>query len=234
MRLNNALERLFLGYSSGGGYYSSDFPITLPHRYLEMPIQKETIEIPIIALSAFLDTVGRGEKMPDAYVHKLPQRIREFRYKSLDANMRNALVGSLLCGIKIKRGGEDHYYYLDRGVIYNENLEIMMLCSWVIKPEVKEGTTVYRIQYPLIRVDARCVTPPDDPMKRYIMNKIVPTAVQTSMYLYREQNIIMDTHGMNPQIIIGEMPYKLKIPDMPSINTSNKELIEIVTNHLTA
>lgn len=233
MRLNNALERLFLGYSSRDGYYNTDSSLTL-HRYLEIPMHKETIEIPVVALSAFLDDVSRGNKMPDAYVHKLPQNIREFRYKSLDANMRNALAGSLLCRIKVKISGEDHYYYLDRGIIYNENFRIMMSCSWVANPEVKEGTTVYRMQYPLIRVDTRCVTTPDDPMKRYIMNKIVPTAVQTNMHLYREHNIIMNTQSMYPQIIIGEMPYKLKVPDMPSINTSNKELIEIVTNHLTA
>jgi len=228
---------------------ASDYPrvtTCFDRKYLKIPIDKECFDVPLFAIDAFHDLVTCGrDSRTDFIVAKLYTEGREPRYTTLSNFMPLVLLSEFkrehLIKLPVRQKDDTIYYYGTNGAVFDADFNIIMLVSWRIARTVNiNGDPAYKFLNPVIYVNPRCVEEPDDPMKRYIMKKIVPTFSSLDTlapsYFYRDSpKFIMDDdswYGYEVKIEMCKSTFKSKVAHLPSFSTSNEKLCQLALEHI--
>ena len=245
--LEDAIERVFRGNSSRIGcryYYSPRESISGNRKYLEIPINSDVFEMPLFALEAFVNlTEDNRDLSTNAVTAMLYTLNKEPRYKSLDRYMRDIILeqfaSSRLVECEVKQGTENILYYATHGAVFDSHFNPMMMCSWLLKRVWQnEHTRMYRFIKPILRINPDCYISQADPMQRWIAKKAA--VVGLSVHLGRpfnhdltrafETNVASETTDLTVEIC--KCPFKIKTADIPSVSTTNDELLQIAIEHI--
>ena len=245
--LEEAIERVFRGNSSRIGcryYYSPRENISGNRKYLEIPINEDVFEMPLFALEAFVNlTEDSRDLSTNAVTAMLYTLNKEPRYKSLDRYMRDIILeqfaSSRLVECEVKQGTENILYYATHGAVFDSHFKPMMMCSWLIeKVGLNDPTRKYRFIKPILRINPDCYISQADPMQRWIAKKAA--VVGLSMHLGRpfnydlttafETSVASETTDLTVEIC--KCPFKIKTADVPSVSTTNDELLQIAIEQI--
>ena len=241
--IDDTIRALFRGDSGGRiGYYRHGNTNNLNTKYMSIPINKDTFEIPTFCFNTFKILVDNNQDTETAaIIVQLNTRNKESDYKSLDRVLRDVLqspfIGTRLVTIKVKRGNEDIVYYGTHGAIFYADFTPIAICSFQIeKYTTEEGTTKYRFLRHVLRVYPDVFINKADPMERFIANKMI-TICLDGRYNFPPNYLLSDRidHSnafKNVKVEIDDCPFSILEADVPSFSTTNQQLTQIVLDHL--
>ncbi len=209
--------------------------------YMEIPLTGDMVEIPVFALGILIG-VGTEIHSTDQYqiiAANMYDGECHFTYKSLDANIRNALTGSFRQRHLIRVTSNSNTYYLTRGLILDCDFNVLVMQSWLMqKVPPKSSDDVAKLKFikPVLRVVPKVYEDRNDAMSKYIINKIIPAGALARVAVPSTSNyelIETDTQSvLQVQVVIDDIPFRMVDTEAPSISTTNRELLDIALDHL--
>lgn len=209
-------------------------------KYLEIPINKEVFEVPMFALYALQRVISDGTVgRTDAIVVSLADHGRKPGYKTLERNMVDVLEcdfeSSKLIRVDASNGSENVRYYGTHGAIFDDGYSPVAMYTCQIKRteiDSESHTYSYEILKPILRIRPDSYKTRGDSMEKFITNKLILTSISDSVAPCDYNNTINTLPEYNVEVVIGDIPFKPIIADSPSISTTNKELLELVVDHI--
>jgi len=205
---------------------------------LIVPIE-DSFEMPVFALRALKPDVNY-------IVADLQDIGNRTEYKSLDTGVRDILttdfVNNRLVELNTKVG--EPKYYGTYGAIFDKDFNLTMAILWKMQRYIVEDNEKYPYKFrykfvePILRVNPQVFINRSNSVERYIINKILSSAVLNySIDRPRLSKIYVD--DSNPYSIfrlkveIGTFPsFYIKKPDVPSISTTNEELLKAAFDNI--
>ena len=245
--LENAIGEVFRGESFHRGcqyWYNPRVEISGSKKYLEIPINEDVFEMPIFALDAFINLTDDNRDLSiNAITAMLYTLKKEPRYKSLDRYMRDIILESFansrLVECEVKQGTENILYYATHGAVFDRHFKPMMMCSWLIeKVGLNDVTRKYRFIKPILRINPNCYISQADPMQRWIAKKaaVVGLSIHLSIpfdyHLTTAFETRVTSEPIDLTVEICKCPFKIKTADIPSISTTNEDLLQIAMDHI--
>lgn len=240
-RLASIISNCYSEYSYNHNYrqHSSIIP-TGETVYMEVPRTSGPVEIPAFAVASFLESKVKADKT----VITLEEANIISTYAAMDAKIRDAISmpythmfsGSSAGMIKIITGDFDNpYYYGTQGVLFDKNFHPVMMMSWIIEEAEEEDnpSIEYKIVRPLLRIDPGVIVRKSNAVERYIVNKILPTALSL-IYVSKPRlpNMRCPGGNMHIKVELDECPFNIKRPSIPSVSTTNEMLLDIALENI--
>lgn len=208
--------------------------------YLVLPI-KDSFDLPAFALNALKPDI-------DYLAVNLQDIGADTSYKSLDAATRDILTINFKRNrlIKLPTKAGEPAYYGTYGAIFNKDFVPIVMVLWkmqrkAVSKEDKEDypyTYEYKFVQPILRVNPIVFINRSNSVERYIINKLLSSAVQ-NYNIDRPRGLgvfIDDTSQYNIFRLKVEIEnfsfFILKKPDVPSISTTNEELLKVVLDNI--
>lgn len=244
--MNNLLNilRQSFGYScySGGGYSNPDADDK--SKYMVIPIDKEIIEVPVFALYAFDKGNSNPSALFDEIVIKLNYVGVNNYYKTIDAEMRDKLTNAYSCSRLTrlpKVGDPERTYYITQGAIFDDDFNPIMMLTWEICRKPRKDSLLsfdYMFMKPILRIIPEVIINKSNALERYIVNKIMPNVLSISdlrrPYIdspfFSVSNVSHRVH--KPKVVIEKIPFEIKKVDVPSVSTTNEELMKVALDNL--
>lgn len=249
--LEETISRLYWGDSRSQCWGSRDGLSNPNVRYMDIPINQEVFEIPLLALDTFVDIVrNHTDGMTSFIAVSLNAIGREPRYKTVDRFMRDVLLenykNSRLIKLEVKQGSDTVLYYGTQGAVFDKEFNPIMICSYQIQRlertvEVNAGEPdmieyQYKLLRPILRVDPQIYLHKENPLEKFIVNKMVNGCLEDTFYppsgytLCR--NFIRNNESLPVKVIIDTCPFQLHQADTPSISTTNQKLLQVAIDHI--
>lgn len=211
--------------------------------YMVIPISSENIEIPIMAL--YMSTIenqikARGDL--DAIVVNLDNIGGYTMYKSASAAIRD-VFNTLYRNVHLRRimsvGDPEKIYYGTYGAIFDENFKPVVMLSWEMKRihQDDENTPIkFKFIRPILRVAPEVLINKSNVIERFIINQIIPTSLTlnyiSSPSTYRTTIYEDNDRDEKIKVIIEDIPFVVREADVPSVSTTNEELLDIASNYI--
>ncbi len=207
--------------------------------YMVVPVSGNVIEVPVFALRDFMEYVTQKGSLEELVVCL---RDTEFitTYASMPGKIQDALslpYSTARCFrtermLKIITGASPtDYYYGAQGMLLNHDFFPVMMMSWVLE-KVEEGTdTKYRLTRPILRIAPEVINK-SDALRRYIVNKIIPTSLESTIRSPRMLGLKAEQSCMRVKVEIDQNPFPVRRTAVPSISTTNQELLDIALENL--
>lgn len=208
---------------------------------MNIPIYNNVINIPVFAIEAFINALKQRENNKiDSIIVTLDAYTTTSGYKSMDAIIRNIFSMHYRNYKLIKfftPGNPERIYYGIRGAIFDSDLKPILIFSWQLTA-VTDNFLKYKCLKPILWVSPIIFTQKDDSLRRYIINKIIPTTLNLrnlyslSTYSTASWSIEKSSSACNPNIEIGNFPFILEKPDVPSVSTTNEKLLKVALDNI--
>lgn len=213
--------------------------------YMLIPVTGDNIEIPTMAMYS-LPTLENKilQKEPiDALVVNLNNNGGYSSFKSVSASIRDAFT-VLYKNAHLRKlvtvGDPEKTYYGTYGAIFDENFKPVAMLSWELKKIYRDNgqdSFKYKFIRPILRVAPEVFINKSNTVERFIINKLIPTTLSlTHIYspIYRRK--IYDTNNgdcnLKAKVLVEDCPFVIKETDVPSISTTNEELLGTVLNYI--
>lgn len=229
-------------FYSSGGYTVSDADVK--SKYMVIPTDKETFEVPVFALYAFDKENPNPNAVFDGIIIKLNYvGVRNY-YKTLDAAVRDRLTSAFSCS-RLTRlplvGDPERAYYITQGAIFDEDFNPVMMLTWEICKKPRSNSIQafdYMFVKPILRIIPEVVINKSNALERYIVNKIMPATL--SIYSVSRPHIDSTSFAVSnssystykPRVVIEKIPFEIKETDVPSISTTNEDLMKVALDNL--
>lgn len=212
--------------------------------YMIIPISGDLFEIPTFALSSFTGvSIVKAEEKLDAMVVNIKDATSKTTYASMESKVRDVLTLSYTSDklMKVMDGKDStNHYYGTHGLLLDKDFNPVMMMSWVIRRTYLEedNSLSFGFVRPLLRIDPRVFMQKGNAMERYIANRIVPTALLISNVRrpYMNNNCFFeadDVHrNLQVKVEIDKCPFTLQKTDVPSISTTNEELLDVAIQNI--
>lgn len=243
--LTNAISQCF-EYIDGTTYSSNrNIRFTDKSCYILIPVTGDNIEIPTMAMYS-LSTVAEkilNKKPIDAIVINLENTGSYTSYKSVEACFRNTFTISYR-EARLRRlitvGNPEKTYYGTYGAIFDENFKPVVMLSWELKKVYRDDEQDpfrYRFIRPVLRVAPEVFINKSNTVERFIINKLIPTTLSlTRIYSPICRSKIYETNSidcnMKAKVLVEDCPFIIKETDVPSISTTNEELLSTALNYI--
>lgn len=204
--------------------------------YLVIPV-KDTFELPVFAIKALKPDI-------DYMAISLQDVGVKTSYKSLDSGTRDILTMDFPNNrlVELPKKAGEQTYYGTYGAIFDKNFCPMMMILWEMKRIVSDEINYpyahkYQFVKPILRVSPHVFINKGTTVERYIINKIVSSAVQ-NFNVYRPSGLgrfLETTNYTAYQMKVeigGFQSMYLKRPDVPSISTTNEKLLKVVLGNI--
>lgn len=245
LQLDTALDYAFRGDWSTGVRVDFSINTKVSSHYLEIPLNDNIFEVPVVAIETFRDMALKGHDNIDALSIILYNDGRKAVYVTPDRNMREILASNwqhnhLVC-IKVSQNDNTIIYYGGNGMLLTKDLDVIMMLSWQLKRTLyidKDNnlTIKYKVLRPILRIDPDCYNN-SDPMLKWCTNKLFKTGLAEKVFFSCSQettrifrpnsNVIM-----SPSIVIEKSPFNIKTPDMPDVLTTREEILQPAIDHI--
>ena len=212
-------------------------------RYLTIPFDTEEIELPLFVINALHTSIySKGNNInldSDNLVVAMHTSSKCGEYTTMDANIRQIIGASFTNSLmKITLKDSSTVYYGTYGALFDKDLNPLMMLIWKVKrtppDNLEEGSREWFTPIrPIIRVSPR-IALKENSMERYIFNKIITEGlaltnlegISSAIFHYLPQKTF------STQVIIDEFPFLISDPAIPSISTTNKELIDTALTYI--
>lgn len=212
--------------------------------YMIIPITNDSIEIPTMvmySLTAIESKIKKNES-PDAIVVNLKNTGGYTTYKSLEAGVKD-MFSSLYKNSYLRKlttvGDPEKTYYGTYGAIFDENFKPIVMLSWEIRKVYRDDELrpyKYKFIRPILRITPEVFINKNNAVERYIINKIIPTALSlnyiNSPNFYGDRIYESNNGDGKVKIIVEECPFVIKETDVPSISTTNEKLLNVALNYV--
>lgn len=214
--------------------------------YMLIPVTGDNIEIPTMAMYS-LPTLENKilQKEPiDALVVNLNNNGGYSSFKSVSASIRDAFT-VLYKNAHLRKlvtvGDPEKTYYGTYGAIFDENFKPIVMLSWELKKiyrDDEQDPFRYKFIRPILRVAPEVFINKSNTVERFIINRIIPTALSitylSSPSCYRSEIYESNSTNCNTKVkvLIEKIPFIIKETDVPSISTTNEELLGTALNYI--
>ena len=215
--------------------------------YMTIPISRNNFEVPVFAMSTLAAKINfENIRDIDALVVNLINTGYEAPYKSLDASVRSVFRTGYSSNrlIKLTTVENNKSYYGTFGAIFDNAFKPVAMLLWQIE-KVPWNNDIYPFKYrfvrPILRVIPEAIVNKSNTVERLILNKIIPATLDHSSIMkpvvrnndaFAYYNTESEWYADTPKVIIDKFPFEVKEADVPSISTTNKQLLDIALNNL--
>ena len=242
--LKTALSYCFECVTADTYSISRSISFTDKSSYMLIPVTGDDIEIPTMAMFS-LPTLENKilQKEPiDALVVNLNNNGGYSSFKSVSASIRDAFT-VLYKNAHLRKlvtvGDPEKTYYGTYGAIFDENFKPIVMLSWELKKiyrDDEQDPFRYKFISPILRVAPEVFINKSNTVERFIINQIIPTALSIT-YLSSpifHRSIIYESNSGNckVKVLIEKIPFIIKETDVPSISTTNEELLGTALNYI--
>ena len=210
-------------YRGRYGYHSRDNLFLIgdnPVARMEIPVNKDGIfECPTLVLQK----VGDIPKDTDVIVAPFLYGGYTPGYSTFDTNIKYMLSSTWEHHL-VPFSIYDKNYYIVNGGIFDGDLKAKAMCSWevVLHDNPSEVYSLIKMK-PVLRISPECFEKKDT-MEKFIAGRLFSQATTAVIPLGGDNYRI--------KIIIDDIPFKIKKPDVPSVYTTNEELFELAKQPL--
>jgi len=230
--LDRTIQSLFYGFFYHGSHPNYAQQEFIPKvAFLEIPVCADSFEIPCFVLED--DSLIWFK---DKIVVCLNTKGNIPMYTTLNAYMKEVLSDSFtsnrLVELTTETNGQTKHYYATAGAIFDDDFTPLLMCTVTVTKKCDDEVHHLTYSKPTVRINPDCYLAKDNPIEKFIAGKFIQTAlVQSLSYSPSSHNrkLFTDT---NIRVEIGEIPFKPKYPDVPSISTDNEALIQIAKEHI--
>ena len=244
--LKTAISYCFECIAADSYSISRSISFTDKSSYMLIPVTGDNIEIPTMAMYS-LPTLENKilQKEPiDALVVNLNNNGGYSSFKSASASIRDAFT-VLYKNAHLRKlvtvGDPEKTYYGTYGAIFDENFKPIVMLSWELKKIYRDDDQDpfrYKFIRPILRVAPEVFINKSNTVERFIINQIIPTALSviylSSPRCYR--SVIYESNSANcntkVKVLIEKIPFIIKETDVPSISTTNEELLGTALNYI--
>lgn len=208
--------------------------------FMVIPVSEDVFEIPMFVHPSFINMVKCNELKP--IVVNLNYTGSTTSYKSLESAIKSALLSDYRQPrfVKLPSKPDEKTYYASYGAIFDSEYNPVVLISWQIKKVCVGSRTKYQYIQPILRIAPEVIINRSNTMERFIVNKILSNVLtfqnisypsDVSSYLCRDL-FIMDINRKKVKVLLEDMPFEIRHPQVPSVATTNEELSNIAINAL--
>ena len=214
-------------------------------RYLEIPLNRDIIEIPLFALDVFIDAVKDGGCDADAIVTVLKTTDCVTGYKTLDRSMKDILYEnynvSKLIKIDLTKDNNPLIYYGTCGAVFDKDFNPLVVCMWQIEQCIQEdeddAAFKYKFLRPVIRIHPDVYLRRSDSMERFIAGKMLNTCLQWENFQAPpswklNSSFLTSDSGYTARAEIDEFSFVIHDTSSPSISTTNQQLLRLALDHI--
>ena len=212
--------------------------------YMLIPVTGDNIEIPTMAMFS-LPTLENKilQKEPiDALAVNLNNNGGYSTFKSVSASIRDAFT-VLYKNAHLRKlvtvGDPEKTYYGTYGAIFDENFKPIVMLSWELKKiyrDDEQDPFRYKFIRPILRVAPEVFINKSNTVERFIINQIIPTALSitylSSPIFHRSMIYESNSGNCKVKVLIEKIPFIIKETDVPSISTTNEELLDTALNYI--
>ena len=212
--------------------------------YMLIPVTGDSIEIPTMTMYS-LPTLENKilQKEPiDALVVNLNNNGGYSSYKSVSTSIRDAFT-VLYKNAHLRKlvtvGDPEKTYYGTYGAIFDENFKPIVMLSWELKKiyrDEDQDSFRYKFIRPILRVAPEVFINKSNSVERFIINKIIPTALSitylSSPIFHRSMIYESNSGNCKVKVLIEKIPFIIKETDVPSVSTTNEELLDTALNYI--
>ena len=230
--LSRVLESVFQSRTTRGSYSRNPFPENTFANMI-IPLWGSIVEIPVLALDKWREKVLSGahsvQVQQDAFVAELADGGVSPYYSTLDANFRDIMTMDYCRNklTKIPLKGELFPYYVTRGAVFTHELSPVMLCSWKIRMEQQGDTVLAYPEKPIYRLSPHCWMV-DNALTRMLKGKVLKEIMYQHVWCLPWYG---EGERMAVSALIEDIPFTVQKPAIPSISTTNEELIQIAKDY---
>lgn len=242
--LKTALSYCFECVAAGTYSISRSISFTDKSSYMLIPVTGDNIEIPTMAMFS-LPTLENKilQKEPiDALVVNLNNNGGYSSFKSVSASIRDAFT-VLYKNAHLRKlvtvGDPEKTYYGTYGAIFDENFKPIVMLSWELKKiyrDDEQDPFRYKFISPILRVAPEVFINKSNTVERFIINQILPTALSitylSSPIFHRSMIYESNSGNCKVKVLIEKIPFIIKETDVPSISTTNEELLGTALNYI--
>lgn len=207
-------------------------------RYMEVPVNRDSFELPVIASEFFCEE--NTNVFDNEYAVIRLGRTQVCRYKSVNrciieglGNRRGPTIAYTIPNIE-----DNSFYYCTFGTIFNTDFIPVVMLSWQIEmiPQEESQNVPYKYKFirPILRISPE-VFRKSNPVEKYVINQILPKTLdiftQSPRYGYI-YGIFERSAVCTIQVIIDKIPFVVRRANIPSISTTNRELLDIALEHI--
>lgn len=212
--------------------------------YMLIPVTGDSIEIPTMAMFS-LPTLENKilQKEPiDALAVNLNNNGGYSTFKSVSASIRDAFT-VLYKNAHLRKlvtvGDPEKTYYGTYGAIFDENFKPIVMLSWELKKiyrDDEQDPFRYKFVRPILRITPEVFINKSNTVERFIINQIIPTALSitylSSPIFHRSMIYEINSGNCKVKVLIEKIPFIIKETDVPSISTTNEELLDTALNYI--
>ena len=208
-------------------------------KYLEVHINTDRFELPVLAMSAFATMVSEGkDEGIESLIIELGRSTDVLPYKTVERNMRELLVKSFdaslqECPVKLK-DESTRMYFCTNGAIFDAYFSPIAMCSWEIERCSIEDCR-YRISKAILRIDPSIYEDPQDSMEKFIIKKLSHFFISNNIIAPNLTNFISDVGSINvaeKSLRIEKNPFVVTSVSEPSIETTNEDLRNLALQYI--
>ncbi len=214
--------------------------------YMLIPVTGDNIEIPTMTMYSLpmVENKFLQNEPIDTLVVNLNNNGGYSAYKSVSASIRDAFT-VLYRNPRLRKlttiVDPEKRYYGTYGAIFDENFKPVVMLSWELKKIYREDELhpfKYKFIRPVLRVAPEVFINKSNSVERFIINKIIPTALSIT-YLSSpifHRSMIYESNSSNSntkvKVLIEKIPFVIKETDVPSVSTTNEELLGTALNYI--
>lgn len=231
----------FIGSLFSGSFYAHSVNTTqYCLGYYEFLRREEGVfEIPLFLmnkLTSHLPFINRSTEMA---VIRLESTDDYAKYKSLPAIVKEVLrptfsTDSAITAISFKVHEKDctYNYYSLGGAVFTEALKPLMLSTWEVEKTITNDTASYNFICPVLHINPDCYFRPY-PIEKFIIGRFLKAALNTNISCPSSNCRLGSEYNCYTKplrVEISELQFPLKVARTPSINTTNEELLKLVSD----
>ncbi len=242
--LRTALSYCFEFAAADTYSISRSISFTDKSSYMLIPVTGDNIEIPTMTMFS-LPTLENKilQKEPiDALAVNLNNNGGYSTFKSVSASIRDAFT-VLYKNAHLRKlvtvGDPEKTYYGTYGAIFDENFKPIVMLSWELKKiyrDDEQDPFRYKFISPILRVAPEVFINKSNTVERFIINQIIPTALSitylSSPIFHRSMIYESNSGNCKVKVLIEKIPFIIKETDVPSISTTNEELLGTALNYI--
>lgn len=242
--LKTALSYCFECVAADTYSISRSISFTDKSSYMLIPVTGDSIEIPTMTMYS-LPTLENKilQKEPiDALAVNLNNNGGYSSFKSVSASIRDAFT-VLYKNAHLRKlvtvGDPEKAYYGTYGAIFDEDFKPIVMLSWELKKiyrDDNQDSFRYKFIRPILRVAPEVFINKSNTVERFIINQIIPTALSitylSSPIFHRSMIYESNSGNCKVKVLIEKIPFIIKETDVPSISTTNEELLGTALNYI--
>lgn len=229
-KLSDALRYAF--HNCRNHYHALDSDSTLFTQVI-VPVSDDVFEVPVFVFdsSSVIDEIRKGTVT--TVVADVNYRDVHSHYKSVFSTYCSAITENFIDTglIKIPSKENEGDCYITHGAIFDSRLNPLLVLTWKVERKVPVGDESYKNSLnclcPIVRIAPQVILEKNNAVNRCIVNKVLPSVLSLTN-VHTSGNY---SKTFQPKVIIDSIPFTVRKPSVPSVNTTNDDLIHSALDH---